>query len=633
MDIMVKLAIFSHFDYLPLLVVVAVAWLTPLMMSLLRMRRIPTVIMEIVIGFLIGTFLFPYLSPDSNTVLDFLAFTGFMFLMFLSGLEIDVDQIIASLPRRRLTMARYLRNPFLVGFSIFIITVVLSYGSAQILSQYIPMENTFYFALIMITTSVGIIIPVLKERGEITSRFGQMIILASVVADILSIILFSFTAFILKNGFQPEILLILGIFIIFFIFYSTGILLKRVPAIKKLIFQLSEAASQITVRGTMLMLLIFIVLAQFIGREVMLLGAFLGGLLLSVYTHKARSLLLLKLDGMGYGFFIPVFFVMVGIRFDPTVLAGLERSLFLFLALFLISLYLVKVIPSLIWTRLFGFKRAIAGGFLISSRLSLIIAASAIGLQMGLISPEINAAVILMAIITCILSPILYNQISPKPLLPADKLIIVGGSSSAVLMARRFKMHSRETIIIEKSRERHHEIVEKGLHAVHADGNDPEIYDKLDLLPANYVVVLTDSDTENIRICELLRNRYRHNRIIAVAPSRTLEQIYNRMGVETIDLLRTVVTTIENLILRPTTYHTMVETFESFSVEEIELRNPSCDGLQVKEIPFHNDASLMLVKRKNNIYVPHGDTQLRLGDTVIALGTESALDQMRGQLG
>ncbi len=630
---MVKLAIFSHFDYLPLLVVVAVAWLTPLMMSLLRMRRIPTVIMEIVIGFLIGTFLFPYLSPDSNTVLDFLAFTGFMFLMFLSGLEIDVDQIIASLPRRRLTMARYLRNPFLVGFSIFIITVVLSYGSAQILSQYIPMENTFYFALIMITTSVGIIIPVLKERGEITSRFGQMIILASVVADILSIILFSFTAFILKNGFQPEILLILGIFIIFFIFYSTGILLKRVPAIKKLIFQLSEAASQITVRGTMLMLLIFIVLAQFIGREVMLLGAFLGGLLLSVYTHKARSLLLLKLDGMGYGFFIPVFFVMVGIRFDPTVLAGLERSLFLFLALFLISLYLVKVIPSLIWTRLFGFKRAIAGGFLISSRLSLIIAASAIGLQMGLISPEINAAVILMAIITCILSPILYNQISPKPLLPADKLIIVGGSSSAVLMARRFKMHSRETIIIEKSRERHHEIVEKGLHAVHADGNDPEIYDKLDLLPANYVVVLTDSDTENIRICELLRNRYRHNRIIAVAPSRTLEQIYNRMGVETIDLLRTVVTTIENLILRPTTYHTMVETFESFSVEEIELRNPSCDGLQVKEIPFHNDASLMLVKRKNNIYVPHGDTQLRLGDTVIALGTESALDQMRGQLG
>ncbi|MFH1297304.1 MAG: NAD-binding protein [Bacteroidota bacterium] len=323
---------------------------------------------------------------------------------------------------------------------------------------------------------------------------------------------------------------------------------------------------------------------------------------------------------------------LVGIRFDPTVLTSLETSLFLFLGLFLITLYAVKVLPSLIWARLFGFRRAIAGGFLISSRLSLIIAASAIGLQMGLISPEINAAVILMAIITCIFSPILYNHISPKAMLPAEKVIIVGGSSSSVLLARRFKMHSRHAVIIEKELTRFRDIEEKGLHTIHADGMDPEIYTRLGLRPANYVAVLTGSDEENQRICELLRTRLHHNRIITVAPSRTLEQTYSQMGVESVDLLRTVVTTIENLILRPTTYHALVETFESFSVEEIEVTNTSCDGLQVKEIPFHHDGSLMLVKRKNTIYVPHGDTQLRLGDTVIALGTESALDQMRGQL-
>jgi len=629
---MTLLAIFSYFDYLPLLVVVAVAWVTPLLLSLLRLRRIPTVIMEIVIGFLIGTFLFPYLSTESSEILDFLAFTGFIFLMFLSGLEIDVDQIVASLPRRRITLARYLSNPLLVGFSIFLLTVSLSYGGALILSRYIPMKSTFYFALIMITTSVGIIIPVLKERGEITSRFGQMIILAAVVADIFSIILFSFTAYVLKNGFQPEILLILGIFILFFIFYSTGILLKRIPLIKKLTFQLSEAASQITVRGTLLILLIFIVLAQFIGREVMLLGAFLGGLLLSVYTHKARSLLMLKLDGMGYGFFIPIFFIMVGIRFEPSVLAGLDRSQVLFLVLFLVTLYTVKVLPSLIWTRLFGFRRALSGGFLISSRLSLIIAASAIGLEMDLISPVINSAVILMAIITCILSPILFTQISPKALLPADKVIIAGGSSSGVLLARRFKMHNRHAVIIEKDFKRFRDIEEKGLHAIHADGSDPEVYSRLKLLPVNYVAVLTGSDEENQRICELLRNRFHHTRIIAVAPSRTMEQVYQRMGVESVDLLRTVVTTIENLILRPTTYHALVETFESFSVEEIEITNPACDGLQVKEIPFHKDGSLMLIKRKNTLYVPHGDTQFRLGDLVIAIGTETALEQMRGKM-
>jgi len=626
------LAIFSYFDYLPLLVVVAIAWLTPLMMSVLRMRKIPTVIMEIIIGFIIGKFLFGYFSPESVQILDFLAFTGFMFLMFLSGLEIDVDQIVASLPRRRLTVSRYLSNPLLVGFSIFILTVTLSYGGAILLSGYIPMENTFYFALIIITTSVGIIIPVLKERGEITSRFGQMIVLAAVIADILSIILFSFTAFVLKKGFQPEILLILGIFILFFIFYSSGILIKKIPLVKRLTFQLSEAASQIKVRGALLILLIFIVLAQYLGREVMLLGAFLGGLLLSSFTHKARSLLLLKLDGMGYGFFIPVFFIMVGVRFDPTVLVNLESSLFLFLGLFLVTLYAVKVLPSLIWIRLFGFRQAIAGGFLISSRLSLIIAASAIGLQMELISPEINAAVILMAIITCILSPILYNQISPKALLPADKLIIVGGSSSAVLLARRFNMHGRHTVIIERDDARFRDIEEKGLHAFHADGKEIEVYNKLKLLPANYVIALTDSDDENLHICELLRNQFQHDRVIAVAPSRMLEQAYNRLGVETIDLHRTIVTTIENLILRPTTYHALVETFESFSVEEIIVLNEAVDGLQVKDIPFHKDGSLMLIKSKEELHVPHGDTQLHLGDLVVVLGTESALEQIRGEL-
>ncbi|MBL7138181.1 MAG: cation:proton antiporter [Bacteroidales bacterium] len=288
----------------------------------------------------------------------------------------------------------------------------------------------------------------------------------------------------------------------------------------------------------MLILLIFVVLAQFIGREVMLLGAFLGGLLLSVYTHKARSLLLLKLDGMGYGFFIPVFFIMVGIRFDPIVLAGLERSLFLFLGLFLVTLYAVKVIPSLIWIRLFGFRKAIAGGFLISSRLSLIIAASAIGLQMGLVSPEINAAVILMAIITCILSPILYNQISPRELMPADKLIIIGGSSTGVLLARRFQMHNRKTVIVERDPARYCNIESKGLKTFHGDGSNPDVYTALNLFPFNYIVVVTGSDDENLKICEMLRTRFRHERVIAIAPSRTLEQTYNRMGVETIDLLR-----------------------------------------------------------------------------------------------
>ncbi len=136
------LSIFSYFDYLPLLVVVAIAWLTPLLMSVLRMRKIPIVIMEIIIGFIVGKILFGNVSAESMQILDFLAFTGVMFLMFLSGLEIDVDQIIASLPRRKLTVARFLSNPLLVGITIFIMTFALSYGGSIFLSNYIRFQTS-----------------------------------------------------------------------------------------------------------------------------------------------------------------------------------------------------------------------------------------------------------------------------------------------------------------------------------------------------------------------------------------------------------------------------------------------------------------------------------------------------------
>ena len=139
---------------------------------------------------------------------------------------------------------------------------------------------------------------------------------------------------------------------------------------------------------------------------------------------------------MGYGFFIPFFFIMVGVGFDPVALNEFDQTLIGFLLLLLLSLFAIKVIPSLLWCRLFGFKKAISGGFLISSRLSLIIAASTIGLELGVITPGINASIIIMAVITCFVSPVIYNWISPGNLTEGKKTIIIGGSSTAVLLAR-----------------------------------------------------------------------------------------------------------------------------------------------------------------------------------------------------
>lgn len=621
-----------HFDYLPLMVVAALAWLIPMTLSLARLKKVPSVIVEIILGYFIGRYLLGSPEQESYRILEFLALTGFIFLMFMSGLEINVDQIIASFPHKKLTYSRFLKNPLLIGITFFIITLILSYFGAVLLSSLVNFKNHWYFALIMVTTSVGIILPVLKNRGEISGRFGQMMIIAAAVADIFSIILFTFTAFIIKSGLKIEIVLIFALFAIFFIFYRLGNRFIRVHLFKKIGFQLSHAASQLSIRGSMLLILIFVVLSQYIGEEVILLGAFLSGLLLSVFLHKERSLLMIKLDGMGFGFFIPVFFIMVGAKFDPAALQEFDKSLVLFLVLLLITLFVVKVIPAFLWSRLFGYRKAVAGGFLMASRLSLIIAASAIGLELGIISPGINSCFIIMAVVTCLLSPVFYNYLNPGDIITGDKTIIIGGSSTGVLLARRLKVHGKAALIVEKKEERRKEMQSKGLDVVSGDGLDVEIYNKIKLAPVNYVVVETGDDKLNIKICELLRKELRHEKIISRARNLTIEKTFKSLEVETIDATRVLATTIENLIVRPTTYHVLVETFENFTVEEITITNKEVDGLQVKEIPFHKDAILMMVKRGNNFYIPHGDTYFRIGDTIHIFGTDSALEDTRRKL-
>jgi Kef-type K+ transport system membrane component KefB len=622
-----------HFDFYPLLVVAAIAWSTPILLSLLKLEKIPIVIFEIILGFLAGKYLFGNIDRESFLILDFLALYGFLFLMFLSGLEIDVDQIIASLPHQKLSWSRFLKNPLLVGITQFILAILLSYVAAFLLAQIIHIPSIWYFSLIMVTTSVAIVLPVLKNRGETGSRFGQMIIIAAAVADILSIILFTFTAFLLKSGFHYKLLYILALFIIFFIFYKLLSRWKVIPVFKKLSYQLSQAASQIRIRGAILIIMIFVVISQYIGKEVVLLGAFLSGLVLSSMLHRERSLMLVKLDGMGFGFFIPFFFIMVGVEFDPGALAEFDNSLFGFLALLLVSLFAIKVIPAFLWRRLFGAKKALAGGFLISSRLSLIIAASAIGLELNVITQGINASIIIMAVVTCFASPVIYNWLSPGSITEGNKTIIVGGSSTAVLLSRRLHVHGKKAVIIEQDKKRFREIREKGINVKHSSGLNSGIYEKLKLTPENYVVIETGDDEQNLKISRMLRDDYRHERIISRISRFSLEQQFKQLGIETIDVTQILATAIENLIIRPTTYHALIESFENFSVEEILITNKAVDGLQVKEISFHKDALLMMVKRENTFFIPHGETYFRAGDELVLFGTQTALEDTRRKMG
>lgn len=106
-----------------------------------------------------------------------------------------------------------------------------------------------------------------------------------------------------------------------------------------------------------------------------------------------------------------------------------------------------------------------------------------------------------------------------------------------------------------------------------------------------------------------------------------------QLGVHTVDGLGVMATTIENLLLRPATYRALVESFEYFSVEEIPITKKEIDGLQFKEIPFHSDAIIIMVKRNNSFFIPQAETFLRAGDILHVFGTDTAIESTHEKVG
>jgi Kef-type K+ transport system membrane component KefB len=156
-------------------------------------------------------------------------------------------------------------------------------------------------------------------------------------------------------------------------------------------------------------MIFFVVLSQWIGAEI-ILGAFLSGAAISLISHRQSRVLEEKLSAIGFGFLIPVFFIYTGANFDLGQLTGSPEDLLL-VPVLIVAAYAVKVPPSLLYAHVYGWRSALAAGILLSSRLSLIIAAAAIGVEVGAVSESVAAAVILVAAFTCTLSPILFSAI------------------------------------------------------------------------------------------------------------------------------------------------------------------------------------------------------------------------------
>lgn len=373
-----------------LLIVVAVAFAAPFVLGLFPRVRLPAIVLEIVAGIVVGPSVLGWVQVD--TTLTVIATIGLGFLLFLGGLEVDFARLRGRV--LRLTALGYV-----VSFGIAVMVAFALKAGGLV-------DTPLLVAIALGSTSLGVLIPVLKDAGQINSTLGQLVIAAGSIADFGAIILLSI--FFTGKGGTASTLLLIGSLLA-----MAGIVLvvvrgaERSMRIRADLLRLQDTTAQIRVRGAMVLLIGFAALAENLGLEV-ILGTFAAGAILSlvdgdqVMTHPQFRR---KIEAMGFGLFIPVFFVTSGVRYDLNALVE-STSTVIMVPMFLLALLIVRGVPALLYRRLLGGRQALVAALLQATSLPFIVAATAIGLQLGLIDAAGSAALIGGGLLSVVVFPV-----------------------------------------------------------------------------------------------------------------------------------------------------------------------------------------------------------------------------------
>jgi Kef-type K+ transport system membrane component KefB len=375
-----------------LLIVAAVAFSGPLLLGLAPSVRLPAVVLEIVAGIAIGPSGLGWVEIDEPV--QILSVVGLAFLLFLAGLEIDPERL----------RGRTLR---LAGIS-FAVSFAIAIAAGLALHAADFVKSPLLIAIILASTSLGVVVPVLKDSDEIGSDFGQLVVAASSVADFGAIILLTlFFSGEASTGTTTKLILLGGFALLIGLLAWALIRAEGSSRVSGVLLRLQDTTAQIRVRGAFVLLVGFAALAEQLGLET-ILGAFAAGAVLSLIdrdesmTHPQFRL---KLEAIGFGVFVPIFFVTSGLRFDLDALFS-SGSTLVRVPLFLLALVAVRGLPALLYRGLVDTRRMIVAGLLQATSLPFIVAATMIGLDLGLITEASGAALIAAGLLSVVIFPV-----------------------------------------------------------------------------------------------------------------------------------------------------------------------------------------------------------------------------------
>ena len=377
-------------DAVSIIVIALAAFLLPFIADHFR---VPAIVLEIVFGIIVGPSLLGLIH--STEVFAFLAELGFLLLMFLSGFEIDLHQ-----------MERQGKVQVFTALAVFGLTLFLANLSAGFLG------HGRFMTLLLATTSVGLVVPTLRSTGMSGSTLGQSILMSALAADFLTLVAAAIFAMVTEHGVGWHLL---NFPVLFLLIALVLLALRRFawwyPEKVERMFARDDP-EEIGIRACLALMFVFVGLSYPLKVEP-ILGAFLAGTVFAmVFRHRGH--LEQKMSGFSYGFLVPIFFIHVGVHFDLRTL--MEPGVLLAALKLLAAAVLVKLLAaSVLLFRGQSPRNVLAAGVLLSTRMSLVIAMAELGTRLGLLDRALEAQIILLAVVTAVVAPILFRMLVTRP--------------------------------------------------------------------------------------------------------------------------------------------------------------------------------------------------------------------------
>lgn len=595
-------------EQVSIIIVMLAALVIPILMARFKISGVPTAVAEIVMGIIIGKSGFNWVQ--ATDILTQLSSLGVIILMFLSGMEIDF-----SLFKRRSNDGQTDKknknepSPVSLALMTFVGTVVNAVVLAFVLRAMGLFQDVFLATILFSTIALGVVIATLKEKEILSRPMGQTILLTAVLGEVVP--MFALTIYASINGGDGS-----RIWMIVLLFIAAIILLWRFRRPYVWFTQISKSTTQLDIRLAFFLIFSLVVIAETVGAE-NILGAFLAGMVMKLLepSEATRD----KLTSIGYGFFIPIFFIMTGVRLNLRTLVTKPDALTL-IPVLVACFILAKIWAYPIYHRRFNKRNSFAGGFLTVTTITLVLPSLQVAQNLHTITGTQADAFILAAIIVCIISPIIFNSVYrlDREDLIRQRVVFLGANVLTVPVAQQLAQNWYDIRMVTDEEANYKTYNSEVPNLTYMPDFNLEALDKQGFLDADIVVLGFRRDAKNLPLARQIKKRG-VARVITALVSRDVSdedlQSLNELGVEIFNPFNVQAGVLRSLIMSPTIYQMLLGTHAA--LYEVRIRNHKYANIELRDLPFVDDITISRIRRDKRWIQPTGATVLEVGDRLI----------------